>query len=126
MNNFLQSLSLGLGLGYFIFIWFETHFVVEYFWWLSVVKFKEWEVYSSTDLLAKYPYFLREKYPCWLTRLLGCPFCFIGFVSLWVCLIELFIRGISDFVYYLTVPAVAALSFLVMELLYKNIYLEKK
>ena len=126
MKEFLQSLSLGLGLGYFIFIWFETHFVIEYFWWLPVIRFKEWEAYSYSDPFAKYPHFLREKYSCWVTRLLGCPFCFIGFVSLWICLIELFIRGISDFVYYLTVPAVAALSFLVMELLYKNIYLEKK
>lgn len=119
MDNFLKSLSIGSVLGFLIFIWFETHVIIEYFGWLSVVHAKEWKKYAEENIEAKYPYFLRETYPCWFTRLVGCPFCMIGFTFLWLYLPLSFYNG---FWYTLVIAPVASLAFLIMEGLYKYVY----
>jgi hypothetical protein len=65
--------------------WFYTTVLIDYaklFKIENVFKNKEWEAFVMRQKLPqdiKYPLFLREVFPCWLTKLLGCPICLSGF-----------------------------------------------
>ena len=118
LSQILFAWISGVSLSYLTFIWFQTTFIVDYailFRLGKLVKAKEWEAYVQINSDPKYPYFLRESYKCWFTKLIGCPFCIIGFLSLFL---SFLVAWWSSFV----IAFVAAVGFLLLMLLYKNVY----
>lgn len=116
--DIMYSLIAGLGVGYFIYIWNETHFLKEYAVLLRVQRFfkiKEFEQFEIKTACDQYPVFLRERYNSWFTRLLGCPFCLIAFLSLIIsCVISWWASGV--------IASVAAIDFLVIKVMYHLVY----
>lgn len=86
MELLIFTLLLGLSLAHFTFIFNHTDFVVEYATLLGhadtvkAAEYEEWK--EKNDIEYGYPMFLRETHNCFYTRLLGCPFCLITFLSI--------------------------------------------
>ena len=117
-TQFLYSVIAGLGLGYFTYCWNETHFVTEYGNLLGLgglLLTKEFEQFKKETVCEKYPVFLRERHNSFWTRLLGCPFCLIGFLSLLIsCVIAWWSSGV--------IASVAAIDFLILRLIAQIVY----
>lgn len=121
MITLFQIIAAGSFLSFFTFIWFQTDFVVQYaklFGLGRLVKENEWKKYQETDRDPKYPHFLRENYECWFTHMVGCPFCLIGFLSLWFSLaIKWWVFGLIAFI--------GTFGFLLLMSMYNYVYSKK-
>lgn len=90
MSNFEK---FSIGLSFVLLAWFYTTPFLDYAKLLNlgtIFKEEEWNRYVNTynsSSSPKYPYFLRETYPCWFTKLIGCPICLVGFVHLLIAVI---------------------------------------
>lgn len=112
--SLIKCFIYGTTLGFMSFIWNETLFVLEYAHSFNLGKYfwyDEFWTYVSEGNPPSYPTFLREKKPCFASKMLGCPFCFIGFFSLPILTNVIWGWGV--------VASIAALEFLIFEVLYK-------
>jgi hypothetical protein len=89
MNLILFTLWLGTSIGYLVFLLFKTDVVLEYGKLLKLTKplrldeYEAWRAKPDNEPYY-YPIFYRENFkPGFWTRLVGCPYCLIGFSSVW-------------------------------------------
>ena len=91
-HTLINLLPSALAVATIGFLWLMTTFVLEYGSLLGLSRFlkkAEWEKFNNeASGEGKYPYFLRGEYPCFLTRLLGCPYCLLTFVSMCISLFD--------------------------------------
>lgn len=92
MPILIFTLILGVSLGHLIFLFNKTDFVIEYGSKLGLqgyLKSEEYETWKSdNDINHDYPIFLRERFKTFGGRLVGCPFCLITFLSVWLSLLS--------------------------------------
>ncbi len=123
MTLLIFTLLASLSIGYLVFLCNKTDFILEYGNLLRLGKFlkaseyEEWKKVNELDY--GYPVFIREKYSNFFSRLFGCPFCLITFISM----------GVSTFlwVWYcfaigLAIGGLASLFFLLISFFYKKTF----
>lgn len=83
----LYSILVGVSVGHLAFIAHKTDFIAEYGKLLKLTNILNLEAYESWRKIkgnedCHYPVFLRETKNSFVSRLIGCPYCLITFLSL--------------------------------------------
>ncbi len=122
MDPITFTLLAGLALGHLVFLFTTTNFIVEYAHlfrldrWFLVKEYHQW--LDEKNLDYGYHIFLRERYPnSFWAKLLGCPFCLITFIGLFILG---WIGGVFFILFGFAIATLATLTFLVEKLLYKK------
>lgn len=122
MDPITFTLLAGLALGHLVFLFTTTNFVTEYAnlfglgHWFLVKEYHEW--LEKNNLEYGYHQFLRERWPnSFWAKLLGCPFCLITFIGLFILG---WIGGIFFILFGFAIATLATFVFLLEKLLYKK------
>lgn len=81
----------------FLILWFHTEAFVEYtklFRLHRLFKVSEFEEDFKNDFTLEYLPWLRNKYPCFFTKLVSCPWC----IGLWVSAILSLFNNTFDYI----------------------------
>ena len=109
----------GVAVGFLCFLFYFTDVIAEYgekLGFSRLLRLKEYRRWKADNMDSYYPYFLRSAHHSFWTRLIGCPFCLIT----WLSLPEL-IRSFSIYL-WLTCAALGSACFLILRLLYIKNY----
>jgi hypothetical protein len=126
MDLLTFTLLLSLAIGHSVFLYNKTDFISEYGglfcrkWFLC----DEYETWKRKEGAAHgYPIFIRERFVGFWSRLQGCPFCLITFISFWPSIVcALGLGSAQPLIIALGAPPIASMWFLLESWFYKNIF----
>lgn len=122
MNMLRITLLLGVSLGFFVFVLHHTNMVESYANALGFTRFlriREYSEWKKTNAVHNYFVFLKRSLPNFWTSLAACHYCFITFLSVFLCLGGSLFVGPSLLFFFLVVAAVGCLVYGVFSIIMK-------